>query len=201
MRCADFGPMPGSRPSSSMSAWTGGAYVLATSVVARHEVRARKGADDAVEVRGNRARRILHKFAGIDVFIGWLGCIDARSGGCRNGITFDDHFRWSANSSAQRSFNIALILRRFVGVHLRRKRKHQRAVAYSLGLRNHEKRFGHSLQPRANHALERCRKIGGTSRRRRRDGCGCPRRGRLVRRTCGGGPSRCSRRGIRWNND
>ena len=24
IRCADFGPMPGSRPSSSMSAWTGG---------------------------------------------------------------------------------------------------------------------------------------------------------------------------------
>jgi hypothetical protein len=23
IRCADFGPMPGSRPSSSMSAWTG----------------------------------------------------------------------------------------------------------------------------------------------------------------------------------
>ena len=24
IRCADFGPMPGSRPSSSMSVWTGG---------------------------------------------------------------------------------------------------------------------------------------------------------------------------------
>ena len=31
IRCADFGPMPGSRPSSSISAWTGGEYALATS--------------------------------------------------------------------------------------------------------------------------------------------------------------------------
>ena len=30
MRCADFGPTPGRRPSSSISAWTGAAYGLVT---------------------------------------------------------------------------------------------------------------------------------------------------------------------------
>jgi hypothetical protein len=36
MRCADFGPTPGNRPSSSMSAWTGCVYTAATRSLLDH---------------------------------------------------------------------------------------------------------------------------------------------------------------------
>src|SRR5215207_5705331 len=48
IRCADFGPMPGSRPSSSISVWTGGEYALGTST-ALDDLGAGEGLGESVE--------------------------------------------------------------------------------------------------------------------------------------------------------
>src|SRR5690606_37991604 len=54
MRWADFGPMPGNRPNSSMSSWTDAEYTDARSVVLV------AGLEQAAEATAEAAHRLLH---------------------------------------------------------------------------------------------------------------------------------------------
>ncbi len=70
IRCADLGPIPGSRPSSSISAWTGGAYVAGMRSALVDELGAGERLGHSLERRDVVLRPGVHELGRVDGLFG-----------------------------------------------------------------------------------------------------------------------------------